>query len=237
MGEAEKAIHHFEQSGHKASSKDVFQAENLATHLDSCSGAQRRQDWDTLLHSSQNAITMGADSGPKVPKTIDFRSYMVIISGLNKQSLNTCHILFLLLVKIYAMQAEALMELRRHEEAYKVIQEGPNFEMEICTKFLGSAEIAKIMITRTKVYIAAGRLVGGKSHHPELLYLSKIHHSSYFLSTLLVRHQFAFAIYLVLEGGIRNEICTYIYDYQVTNQGRKNIKFLICKHALMIRQI
>lgn len=51
------------------------------------------------------------------------------------------------------------MEFRRHEEAYKVIQEGPNFSMELFIKLLGSAETAKLLIIRSEVYMAAGRLV------------------------------------------------------------------------------
>ncbi|KAL3504720.1 hypothetical protein ACH5RR_034561 [Cinchona calisaya] len=123
LGDAEKAIYHFQQSGRKVSSKDISQAEKLEAHLDKCSEARKRQDWETLLNESQTAIALGADSAPK----------------------------------ICAMKAEALMELRRHEEAFKVTQDGPNFDKELCAKFLGSAETAKILITRTKVYMAAGR--------------------------------------------------------------------------------
>ncbi|XP_027149358.1 inactive TPR repeat-containing thioredoxin TTL3-like [Coffea eugenioides] len=123
LGEAGKAIDHFEKSGRKASSKDISNAENLETHLNRCSGARRRKDWETLLNHSQAAILMGADSAPQ----------------------------------IYAMQAEALMELCRDDEAYKVNDEGPDFDIELHTRFLGSAETAKLLVVRSKIFMAAGR--------------------------------------------------------------------------------
>lgn len=123
LGEAEKAIDHFERSGRKASSKDISNAENLETHLNRCSGAWRRKDWETLLNQSRAAIATGADSAPQV----------------------------------YAMQAEALMELHRDDEAYKVNEEGPDFDIELYTKFLGSAETAKLLVVRSKICMAAGR--------------------------------------------------------------------------------
>ncbi|KAL3514112.1 hypothetical protein ACH5RR_026829 [Cinchona calisaya] len=123
LGEAEKAINHFKQSGRKASSEDISQAENLETHLNRCSGARRRKDWDTLLNETQAAIAVGAYSASQ----------------------------------IFTMQAEALMEICRHDVAYKVLQEGPNFSVELYTKFLGSAETAKLLVIRSKVYMSAGR--------------------------------------------------------------------------------
>ncbi|CAI9116325.1 OLC1v1017440C1 [Oldenlandia corymbosa var. corymbosa] len=123
LGEAEKAIDHYEQSGRKASSKDIAEAEKLRIHIRKCSGARREKNWEALLNDSREAINIGADSAPQV----------------------------------YAMQAEALMELRRHEEAYKVIDEGPNVSVELCTKLFGASETAKLMMVRAKVYLTAGR--------------------------------------------------------------------------------
>lgn len=59
--------------------------------------------------------------------------------------------------QIYAMQAEALLKLRRHEEAYIIIQKGPNFDIELFNRFLGSAECANLLMIRSQVYMAIGR--------------------------------------------------------------------------------
>ena len=51
------------------------------------------------------------------------------------------------------------MELSRDDEAYKVNDEGPDFDIELHTRFLGSAETAKLLVVRSKIFMAAGRLV------------------------------------------------------------------------------
>lgn len=56
------------------------------------------------------------------------------------------------------MQAEALLKLRRQDEAYTTIQKGPNFDTELFNRFLGSTECANLLIIRSRVYMAIGRL-------------------------------------------------------------------------------
>ncbi|CAA0840781.1 tetratricopeptide repeat (TPR)-containing protein [Striga hermonthica] len=59
--------------------------------------------------------------------------------------------------QIYAMKAEALMELHRHEEAFYATQNAPHFCIKHYTKFLGSAATAGILRVRALVYAANGR--------------------------------------------------------------------------------
>lgn len=66
LGEAEKAVWHYEQSGRKADRKDIDQAKALSTILSSCSEAQRVKDWTALLKQSQSALSLGSDSSPQV---------------------------------------------------------------------------------------------------------------------------------------------------------------------------
>lgn len=66
LGEAEKAVSHYEQSGRKANGKDIDQAKALSKILASCSEAQRVKDWAALLKQSQSALSLGSDSSPQV---------------------------------------------------------------------------------------------------------------------------------------------------------------------------
>ncbi|GER40276.1 tetratricopeptide repeat (TPR)-containing protein [Striga asiatica] len=59
--------------------------------------------------------------------------------------------------QIYAMKAEALMELHRHEEAFSATQNAPHFSVKLYTEFLGSAATAGILRVRALVYTANGR--------------------------------------------------------------------------------
>ncbi|KAK2984657.1 hypothetical protein RJ640_006640 [Escallonia rubra] len=59
--------------------------------------------------------------------------------------------------QVYAMQTEALLELRRHQEAYSAIKKGPNFGIDFCTQFFGSAVSAHLLAIWSRVYMATGR--------------------------------------------------------------------------------
>nr|XP_024928265.2 TPR repeat-containing thioredoxin TTL4-like [Ziziphus jujuba var. spinosa] len=59
--------------------------------------------------------------------------------------------------QIYALQAEALMKLHRHEEADQTLSSGPDFDVDSCTKFLGPISNANVVAVRAQVDMAAGR--------------------------------------------------------------------------------
>lgn len=59
--------------------------------------------------------------------------------------------------QVYALQAEALLNLYRHEEAYATYQKGPNFSNDFCTKLLGRAGSAYLAMIEARVLLAAGR--------------------------------------------------------------------------------
>nr|GLL18425.1 TPR repeat-containing thioredoxin TTL1 [Ipomoea trifida] len=66
LGEAEKAVSHYEQSGRKADGKEIDQAKALSKILASCNEAQRVKDWAALLKQSQSALSLGSDSSPQI---------------------------------------------------------------------------------------------------------------------------------------------------------------------------
>lgn len=60
--------------------------------------------------------------------------------------------------QIYAMQAESLLKLHRHEEACAIFIKGPNFDTDTCTRFFGLTVSAYVSIIRAQVEIVSGRL-------------------------------------------------------------------------------
>ncbi|XWS41549.1 hypothetical protein CRYUN_Cryun17cG0091400 [Craigia yunnanensis] len=59
--------------------------------------------------------------------------------------------------QIYALKAEALLKLRRHQEANEALLKGPNFNVDDCTKYFGPIGNANLLVVRAQVDMAAGR--------------------------------------------------------------------------------
>ncbi|KAF5187303.1 Tpr repeat-containing thioredoxin ttl4 [Thalictrum thalictroides] len=59
--------------------------------------------------------------------------------------------------QIFALQAEALLKLHRHQEAIATLSKGPQFSADDCTKFFGPIGNAGLLVTRAHVDMAAGR--------------------------------------------------------------------------------
>ena len=59
--------------------------------------------------------------------------------------------------QIFALQAEALIKLRRHQDADNVMSKCPNFDVDDCTKFFGPIGNANLLVTRAQVDIIGGR--------------------------------------------------------------------------------
>lgn len=62
-------------------------------------------------------------------------------------------------MKIFALQAEAYLKLHRPQDAVTALTNGPNFDPNQCTKLLGPAGNAMLLVIRAQVDMAAGRLV------------------------------------------------------------------------------
>ncbi|XP_062083207.1 inactive TPR repeat-containing thioredoxin TTL3-like [Humulus lupulus] len=59
--------------------------------------------------------------------------------------------------QIYALQAEALLKLHRHQEADTALLRGPKFDVDECTKVLGPIGSASLLVIRALVDLASGR--------------------------------------------------------------------------------
>lgn len=59
-------------------------------------------------------------------------------------------------MKIFAMRAEALIKLHRHEEAYTTIQKVAHIKTELCACLFGSVKTAYLLITRAEAYATVG---------------------------------------------------------------------------------
>lgn len=58
---------------------------------------------------------------------------------------------------IFSLQVEALLKLRRHQDADNIMSKCPNFDVDECTKFFGPIGNANLLVIRARVDIAAGR--------------------------------------------------------------------------------
>ncbi|KAJ4965128.1 hypothetical protein NE237_016977 [Protea cynaroides] len=66
LGDSEKALRHYKQSGSEANSNDYAKVKAVETHLNRCNDARKMKDWLTLLKESKSTISSGADSALQV---------------------------------------------------------------------------------------------------------------------------------------------------------------------------
>ncbi|KAK6923431.1 hypothetical protein RJ641_011735 [Dillenia turbinata] len=59
--------------------------------------------------------------------------------------------------QIFALQAEALLKLHRHQDADETLAKGPHFDNDACTKFFGPIGNANLLQIHAQVDLAAGR--------------------------------------------------------------------------------
>lgn len=79
LGDAEKAIDHYKQSGRKVDKKDIAEAHDIKRQLLKCTEAQKLRDYKTLLKETQNSITLGVDSAPQV--SLQLRPHLFVLGG------------------------------------------------------------------------------------------------------------------------------------------------------------
>ncbi|OWM82207.1 hypothetical protein CDL15_Pgr001781 [Punica granatum] len=59
--------------------------------------------------------------------------------------------------QMYALQAEALLKLHRHQDADEALGKSPKFDVAECTKFFGPIGNANLLVVRAQVDMAMGR--------------------------------------------------------------------------------
>lgn len=62
-------------------------------------------------------------------------------------------------MKVFALKAEALLKINRHQEAIETMAKGPNFDIDDCTKFFGPIGSASLLIVHAQVNLVSGRLI------------------------------------------------------------------------------
>ncbi|KMT19892.1 hypothetical protein BVRB_1g009410 [Beta vulgaris subsp. vulgaris] len=60
-------------------------------------------------------------------------------------------------LQIYALQSQALLNLRRNDEAYAAFKRAPSFDMEFYTRLFGEAKTSCLYLIKAQVYMATGR--------------------------------------------------------------------------------
>jgi len=63
------------------------------------------------------------------------------------------------MIKIFALQAESYLRLRKYQDADKSLANSPNFSVDQCTKFFGPIANASMLVIKAQVDVAVGRLV------------------------------------------------------------------------------
>ncbi|KAF9610364.1 hypothetical protein IFM89_022034 [Coptis chinensis] len=66
LGEAEKALNHYRQSGFEVTTYEISKAQALKSHLDNSIEAKKIKDWHKMLNETERAVSLGADSAPQV---------------------------------------------------------------------------------------------------------------------------------------------------------------------------
>lgn len=61
-------------------------------------------------------------------------------------------------MKIFALKAEALLKLNRHQEAIQTIANGPNFNIDEVMKFFGPIASASLILIHAQIDLVKGRL-------------------------------------------------------------------------------
>lgn len=64
-----------------------------------------------------------------------------------------------LIWQVFALQAEALLKLQRHDEADAVLNSTLKFDLEALTQLFGTTQTAYVQIIRAQIDMASGRLV------------------------------------------------------------------------------
>ncbi|RZC89475.1 hypothetical protein C5167_027017 [Papaver somniferum] len=59
--------------------------------------------------------------------------------------------------QIFALQAQALLKLSKHEEADALLMKAPAFDVDACTEFFGPSANAQLLQVRAQVDLASGR--------------------------------------------------------------------------------
>ncbi|KAI3978516.1 hypothetical protein MKX01_015691 [Papaver californicum] len=123
LGEAEKSLYHYKQSGHEADPSDIAKAKNLQIHLSKCTEARKLRDWQTVIKETSSVISSCADSA----------------------------------LQVFALKAESLLKLHKHEDADTELSKAPKFGIDDCTKFFGPVGNANLLVVRAQVDVALGR--------------------------------------------------------------------------------
>lgn len=99
LGEVDKALYHYKQSGPEADLHDVSQAQGVQRHLNKCTEAKRLRDWNTLLKVTDLTISTGADSALQVSITVSIGALI---------SVNICNALALTCISLCSAKRYSL---------------------------------------------------------------------------------------------------------------------------------
>ncbi|KAJ9545886.1 hypothetical protein OSB04_025593 [Centaurea solstitialis] len=136
FGEAEKALCHYKCSGEKAERLDFGKVQAVKAQLVTCLEARKNEKLEDIIK--------------RKPICLFFGCRFIYSVKLIYVSMIWC-------CKVYAMQAEALLNLHRHDEAYFAFQNAPVMDASISAQLFGSTVTANFLTIQAQVYLASGR--------------------------------------------------------------------------------
>jgi DnaJ family protein C protein 7 len=137
LGEAEKALNCNKETPY-FDSELAHQAQALQTHLDKCSEARKINDWKVILKETKSAISLGADSAPKVYalqteallKLLRHQEAYATYEKIPKFDLDWCNKLFGPVSSAYFLMigAQVYLATGRFEDAVKASQQAAKLD-------------------------------------------------------------------------------------------------------------
>ncbi|XP_045803392.1 inactive TPR repeat-containing thioredoxin TTL3 isoform X2 [Trifolium pratense] len=137
LGEAEKALNCNKETPY-FDSELAHQAQALQIHLDKCSEARKGNDWKVILKETKSAISLGADSAPKVYalqteallKLLRHQEAYATYEKISKLDLDWCNKLFGPVSSAYLLMigAQVYLATGRFEDAVKASQQAAKLD-------------------------------------------------------------------------------------------------------------
>ncbi|KAK7311618.1 hypothetical protein RJT34_09875 [Clitoria ternatea] len=160
LGEAEKAMN-CNQTTPNVDSELAFQVQALQNHLDKCSEARKVNEWKAILKETQAAISLGADSAPRVYalqteallKLLRHQEAYATYEKMPKFDFDSCNKLFGQARTAYLLMigAQIYLAAGRFEDAVKVSEQAAKLDPS-------SSEVSAIV--RRARAVASARMSG-----------------------------------------------------------------------------
>ncbi|GKV44037.1 hypothetical protein SLEP1_g51269 [Rubroshorea leprosula] len=161
LGEAEKALYHYNYTGESANPKETARAQALHEHLRKCTVARKGNEWSSLLKETHSALCSGADSAPQIfalqtEALLNLQRHQEACEVYSKGpdfAIESCTKLFGLATSSYLLmiRAQVFLVTGRFEDAVTAAQNAARLDP-------GNKEVS-LMVKRTRA-VSSARISG-----------------------------------------------------------------------------